>query len=72
MTLNASGTISLGGSTTGQSVELELGESGTAAITMNDSNFRGLAGVASGTISLSSLYSKSASGSKSSSDDNVM
>ena len=63
MTLNASGTISLGGSTTGQSVELELGESGTAAITMNDSNFRGLAGVASGTISLSSLYSKSASGS---------
>ena len=59
MTLNASGPISIGGTTTGQSVEIELGENGTTLMTMNDTNFRTLAGVPSGAISLSNLYSKS-------------
>jgi hypothetical protein len=52
MTLNASGPISLGGSTAGQSVNLELGQSATATISMNDANVRALAGVSSGAISL--------------------
>ena len=61
MTLNASGPISLGGTTAGQSAEVELGGTGTAAITMNDSNLRTLAAVGgSGTQwSMNSLYGKS-------------
>lgn len=50
MTLNASGPISLGGSTTGQSIALELGLSSTATITLNDTAVRSLAGVPSGAI----------------------
>jgi hypothetical protein len=60
MTLNASGPISLGGSTTGQSINLELGQSATALASINATNFRALAGVASGQISLSNFYGKSA------------
>lgn len=59
MTLNASGPISLGGATTGQSINLELGQSATALASINASNFRTLAGVASGQISLSNFYGKS-------------
>lgn len=59
MTLNASGPISLGGSTTGQSINLELGVSATALASINSSSFRTLAGVASGQISLSNFYGKS-------------
>lgn len=59
MTLNASGPISLGGSTVGQSVNLELGQSATAVASINATNFRTLAGVASGQISLSNFYGKS-------------
>jgi hypothetical protein len=59
MALNSSGAISLGGSTTGQSVAVELGQSATAAISLNDTAVRTLAGVASGAISLYNLYSKS-------------
>jgi hypothetical protein len=59
MTLNASGTISLAGTTTGQSVEIELGGSGTSQISLNDTNVRTLLGVASGQISMSSAYGKS-------------
>lgn len=59
MTLNASGPISLGGSTAGQSINLELGVSATALASINASNFRALAGVASGQISLSNFYGKS-------------
>jgi hypothetical protein len=64
MALNSSGAISLGGSTAGQSVNLELGQAAGATITMNDTNLRSLFGVASGTISLSQGYGKSASASK--------
>ena len=52
MTLNASGPISLGGSTTGESINLELGQSATASISLGSFNTRGLAGVPSGAIAL--------------------
>lgn len=61
MTLNASGPISLGGSTTGQSINLELSQSATAQVSMNDTNVRTLAGVASGAIVMpTNFYGKSA------------
>lgn len=50
MPLNGSGPISLGGSTAGQSINLELGQSATAQVSLNDTNVRSLAGVASGAI----------------------
>ena len=50
MTLNSSGPISLGGATTGQSIALELGQSATGQISLNDTNVRTLAGVSSGAI----------------------
>ena len=59
MTLNSSGPISLGGSTTGQSINLELGFSATALASINSTSFRTLAAVASGQISLSNFYGKS-------------
>ena len=60
MALNASGPISLGGSTTGQSVNLELGQSATAQVSMNDTNVRTLAGVSSGAIVMpTNFYGKS-------------
>jgi len=59
MALNPSGPISLGGATVGQSINLELGQSATATISLNDTNARALAGVPSGTISLSNFYGKS-------------
>ena len=59
MTLNASGPLSLGGSTVGQSINLELGQSATATASINATNFRTLAGVASGQISISNFYGKS-------------
>ncbi len=62
MTLNNSGLISLGGSTVGQSVNLELGHSATAQISLNDTDVRNLAGISSGTISLNDLYGASAGG----------
>lgn len=61
MTLNASGPISLGGSTAGQSINLELGQSATAQVSLNDTNVRTLAGVASGAIIMpTNFYGKSA------------
>lgn len=59
MTLNASGPLSIGGSTVGQSINLELGLSATAQSSLNDSALRTLAGVASGQISISNFYGKS-------------
>jgi hypothetical protein len=60
MTLNASGPISLGGSTTGESINLELGLSATAQISLNDTAVRTLAGVASGAIVVpTNFYGKS-------------
>lgn len=60
MALNSSGPLSLGGATTGQSVNLELSKSATALVTMNDTDLRSLFGVSSGQISMSSGYGKSA------------
>ena len=59
MPLNASGAISLGGSTAGQSIALELARLATAQISINCSAVRTLAGVASGAISFSNFYGKS-------------
>lgn len=52
MALNGSGPISLGGATTGQSINLELGQSATTQVSLNDANVRSLAGVPSGAISV--------------------
>jgi hypothetical protein len=63
MTMVSTGPISLGGTaTTGglnQSVNVELGRSGTASINMDESAVRTLFGVASGAISMSNGYGKS-------------
>jgi hypothetical protein len=62
MTLNVSGPISLAGATTGQSIAVELGVSSTGTISLNDTNVRTLAGVASGVIIMpTNFYGKSAS-----------
>lgn len=60
MALNTTGPISLAGSTTGQSIALELGQSATGQISLNDSAVRTLAGVASGAIIMpTNFYGKS-------------
>jgi Beta-propeller repeat len=52
MALNSSGPISLAGSTTGQSIAVELGQSASGQISLNDTNVRTLAGVPSGAITM--------------------
>jgi hypothetical protein len=52
MALNASGPISLAGTTAGQSIEIELNGTGTTTISLNDTNVRTLAGVSSGEITM--------------------
>jgi hypothetical protein len=52
MAMNSSGPISLGGTTAGQSIELENGGPGTATISLNDTAVRSLAGVPSGVITM--------------------
>tara|TARA_B110000208_G_C11790680_1_gene437377 strand:- start:389 stop:979 length:591 start_codon:yes stop_codon:yes gene_type:complete len=59
MTLATSGTISIGGTTANRSINLELGESATATSSLGDADFRGLAEVASGAISMSDFHGKS-------------
>ena len=59
MTLNASGQISIGGSTSGQSINLELGRASTAASNLNESALRTLAAVPTGAIDLQDFYGKS-------------
>lgn len=59
MPLNNSGPLSFGGTTVGQSINLELGVSATATASINSTAFRNLAGVPSGQISLSNFYGKS-------------
>jgi len=61
MALNSSGPISLGGATTGQSINLELGQAATATTSLNATNVRTLLQVSSGQISLSNAYGKSSS-----------
>lgn len=58
MVLNSSGAISIGGSTTGESINLELGLSGTANTSLNDGRFRALAAKTSGAIDLDDFYGK--------------
>lgn len=59
MALNASGPISLGGATAGQSIAVELGGAGTSQISLNDATVRTLAGVASGAITMpTNFYGK--------------
>ena len=60
MTLNASGPISLSGTTAGQSIEIELGGTGTTQISLNCTTVRTLAGVSSGAIIMpTNFYGKS-------------
>jgi hypothetical protein len=47
--MNSSGPISLGGSTTGQSVNLEVGNSATTQVSFNDTKVRSLTGTTAGT-----------------------
>ena len=58
MPLNTSGTLSIGGSTVGQSINLELNRAATASSNLNETPLRTLAGVASGQISISNFYGK--------------
>jgi hypothetical protein len=61
MALNSSGPISLAGTTVGQSIALELGQSATGQISLNDLAVRELAGVPSGVIVMPiNFYGKSA------------
>lgn len=60
MTLATSGTMSIGGTTTDRSINLELGRSATATSSLNETDLRTLAGVSSGAISMSNFYGKSA------------
>ena len=59
MALESSGTMSIGGSTTGRSINLELDRSATATSSLGESALRTLAGVASGAISISDFYGAS-------------
>ncbi len=62
MALCASGEMSLGGSTAGRSVNLELDRAATASINMNETAVRTLAAQASGAICLTNFYGKSSFG----------
>ena len=61
MALATSGTMSIGGSTATRSINLELGRGATATSSLGEADFRGLAGVASGAISMSDFYGASSS-----------
>jgi hypothetical protein len=65
MALNSSGQLSLGGSTVGESVNLELSKAATALISLNDTDLRTLFGVSSGQISMNTGYGKSTGPTKS-------
>jgi len=58
MTMNSTGQISLGGSTAGQSINLEILQSATASVSLNTSAVRALAAIPTGAISISSVYGK--------------
>jgi hypothetical protein len=59
MTLATSGIMSIGGTTTDRSINVELGRSATATSSMGETDLRGLADVSSGAISMSNFYGKS-------------
>jgi hypothetical protein len=60
--LTSSGRISMGGSETDRSINIELNQTATSKLTLNDSNARTLAGISSGRISLADFYGKSSGG----------
>lgn len=60
MPLNSSGPISIGGTTVGQSINIELGRTATASSNLNETNLRNLAVKSSGAISLSDFRGKAA------------
>jgi hypothetical protein len=61
MTLAASGAMSLAGTETDRSIQVELGGDGFTQISMNDTAVRDLAGVATGPINMTTdFYGKSA------------
>lgn len=63
MTLAASGTMSLAGTATDRSIQVELGGDGSTQMSMNDTTVRDLAGVATGAINMTTdFYGKSAGG----------
>ena len=59
MALASSGTLSIGGSTTDRSINLELGRSATATSSLGETDLRTLAGVSSGAIAISDFYGAS-------------
>lgn len=59
MALLSSGTMSIGGSTTGRSINLELGRSAGATSSLGETALRTLAGVSSGAISMDDFYGAS-------------
>ena len=59
MALASSGSISIGGSTSGRSINLELGRSASTSSNLNESALRSLAQRSSGSISLSHFHGKS-------------
>ena len=56
MALELSGAMSMGGSTEGRSINLELLKQSNALISLNDDEVRGLANISSGNISLEDFY----------------
>jgi|TARA_R110002020_G_scaffold157756_3_gene340693 hypothetical protein len=62
MTLVTSGQLSIGGTATDRSINLELSLAQNANSSLNQTNFRTLANVSSGTISIQDFYGKSAGG----------
>ena len=56
MTMNSSGSISLAGTTSGISIEIENGGNGTSQISLNDAAVRTLAKVSSGAITMPSDF----------------
>jgi len=59
MPLETSGTLSIGGTTTNRSINLELGRSATATSSLGETDLRDLAGVASGAIGIDDFYGAS-------------
>jgi hypothetical protein len=59
MALETSGTLSIGGTTTNRSINLELGRSATATSSLGETDLRDLAGVASGAIAIDDFYGAS-------------
>tara|TARA_R110001606_G_scaffold39955_1_gene109625 strand:+ start:1101 stop:1703 length:603 start_codon:yes stop_codon:yes gene_type:complete len=59
MTLATSGIMSIGGTTNDRSINVELGRSATATSNMGETDLRTLAGVPSGSISMSNFYGQS-------------